>query len=420
MSEGPLALAPGNGIDGTYVGFQITGNLEAEHWFDANLYAELGDIVTTPTADLVSLAHSDDGVYRLPERTGGEAWFLLQSAATLPAAFDTTATLTLHDGPPDAARRSVSFPVSWSNSASPHESANTSVLEYTVPELNIHHGATGEVTIRASVTGAATGDRVALSAATSKAWPGNEYELVGTEFILLNAAGDSQVAALCRDPSCIEAPGSYHFGGQVFYLSAAGDYQVQGRYLFRWLGTGTPPAPAMAIWGENGAHSPSSDNAGAPTLTGTTAHAQSAFTVTPTTLSAADAPLRVQYALTINHAASDGFYPDLIFVDLPTDAIVVPRTSRWSMGPDLDDPNNSLTIDQRATEPFVDETLHTWTIPTFISSGADGRMRFDALLPATQGTHAASAWALVGEDLIDLTATLGDDSRATASVDVSP
>ena len=61
-----------------------------------------------------------------------------------------------------------------------------------------------------------------------------------------------------------------------------------------------------------------------------------------------------------------------------------------------------------------------WAFATFIPNGSEAVLSFDAFLAPTMGAQQATGQAWVGNTAVDLTATLGDDSPANATVTVNP
>ncbi len=407
-----LALAPDNGVGGTYVDFRITPDILAEELRDLDIWVELTDIVTTPTAGLVKLGTGEDGVFHLRNQTTNSVSFYLEyaGAGAPPTSYETSATLTVHDGRPGVSRRSDDYSVSWSNIA-PLPNSTLSIASYEeLPTGIVHLGGQHEFKVFGSINGAAQGDHISFSPASVLGWPADEYELVSSRVLLLEG-GTLNTAELCFDAGCTSTS-STAADGLAFYIAAAGDFDFQAYYTLRWAGSGSTPTLSSMVFNLGAAlfHALASDNSAAPALESTTSSAQMTMAVSPTIVSIAGGPLRVEYSATVNHSASNGFFGDTISVDLPAGARVIARTSVWQVG----------EVEESVPEPTRNGTSHEWPFQTFIPAGSDATLRFEVLLEPTTGTQLATGQAWVGHPAVDLTAGFDNDAPANASVTVNP
>ncbi len=414
-SSSYLGFDPDNDVIGSYVSFAVISQNSPE-WRDADIWVELSDIATTPSGGLVKLGASEDGAFHMRRQTTSDVFFYLEFAGggTPPASYQTSATLTVHDGRPGRSQRSVSYPVSWSNSSVPVEDGNFAVVSYVdFPLASVPHGEQLEFAVHGSMDGLAQGDHFSFSPASLVNWPADDYELVSSRVLLLKKDTLELATAPCFDAACNLSAGN-PANGLGFYAAESNDFDYQILYTFRWAGASAGPTLSSMVWklGSTFIHALASDNAAAPTLKNSTATSQMTMAVVPAAVSLADGPLRVEYSATISHATSNGFFGDTIRIDLPPGSTVVPRTSRWQM--------SGTNLEEGLGEPTVTGTSYEWAFGTSVNVGSEATLLFDVLLAQTAGAQVATGQAWVGNTAVDMTVAFGDDAPASATVTVNP
>lgn len=381
--------------------------------FDVYTPAALNDAwVTLSVSGLLYIGGGDDGIFHFGPMAAGETravfYYVCSTHSGKTVSAPQSYTLSTYEGKPVAAGGGVITPEDTSNfnividddviQANPNTvnaiwaDINPSVLGATTTlTVDGDTGTIGCSNPPSTCTGSEAGP-MAFNPATFTDWRADAYELVATSIVLSGSANS----------------GTYNNTLYFDSVPTSSDTHYNAIYYFRPVSTTESTTTLSPVSYITSGSPIKHTNLGS----GAYAAAGGLLPILPAkneillTKSVSHATLPAQGGLVTYtlSATNYGAYEVSLdsFIDiLPAGAIYFPGSTTFN--------------DVPLADPYINGSAHDWSSLFNIPGGATRSLIFQATLPATPGTYTNSAYALIGNAIIDTTLATSDYALPTAS-----